>query len=176
MNDSNEKKAPSLVVILFKALILVLVVLVIFFIAYPHACVNLVEGRQTEINSSQEINKPLIQESKDVAPSAQPNVTVIQQEAQPAATVTPTAQPPAQTAQTTVQDSSTALDALDYEIVKRYVEIEKTYLQSHPNDSTSAAAITQQVMNENQLTADDWKEIVLKANDRGWFTQLRNQN
>jgi len=250
MNETDDKKAPTLMVILLKAAVLVLIVLCIFFIAYPHACINLIEGRQTEDQSIQDINKPLIQANKDVTPAqtqqvqtqqtvtttvtapqpaGQQNVVVTMPAAQQTAgqtvidtatgAVQTTAQTAAQTGQTvvntatgavqnavqtgaqtvtqtaqtatqTTQDvSSAALDSAikqqqelqaqqdvyDYNVVKRYVAVEKDYLLTHPNDNAAQTAITQQVMNEYQLNDQEWQEIIQKANTRGWFDALRNK-
>ena len=228
-------------VILLKAAVLVLIVLCIFFIAYPHACVNLIEGRQTDEQTIQDINKPLIQANQDITSGpAQPQQTqpaqvpaeympVITQPAVPQTTTTTTAataqnvvnqavstakttaqnvsqaaqttvKSVSQTAQTTAQNAQTAAnqtaqntqtalnaaiaqqqeaqakqDVYDYNVIKRYVAVEQDYLKTHPNDSAAATAITQQVMNEYQLSDQEWREIISKANQRGWFDALRGK-
>ncbi|MDR0291478.1 MAG: hypothetical protein LBI01_01595 [Elusimicrobium sp.] len=210
MNETDERKVPAMMVILLKAAVLVLIVLCIFFIAYPHACINIIEGRQTEDQSIQDINKPLIQANRDTVPAPQPVVTAPVTVTPPSQTVTIPAPQPVTTQQTVItpatavqtvqtQVTQTARDAqnttnsalnsaiqqqqqlqaeqdvYDYNVIKRYVAVEKDYLQTHANDNASATAVTQQVMNEYQLNDQEWKEIISKANERGWFDALRNK-
>jgi len=257
MNDKDNKRVYTLMVILLKALILVLLVLCIFFIAYPRACVNIIEGRQTEDNSAQDLTKPLIPVNSDtkaaqqlqqqqaqqpvqqlpqpiIPPQTQPatqpvtqpqpevtvtapaptktqpavTVTAPKTQPKPPATVTPvvtitpvvtttpivtvttTTTQTVQSTQTaanaannvvnTVQQQTTAdlqaaQDAYDYNVVKTYVAAQKAYADANPGANTNdvTKGITQQVMNQYQLSDQDWQEIMLKANQKGWFNQLQ---
>jgi len=175
MSDNQQKINTALLIVL-KALVLVIIVCCVFFIVNEEACTNLLTGNMTINPAIKEIGKtPVPAENNDerYAPEYEEPAAAPQP-------VTP-ATPPEKAAEPAIIDADVlqqqiaAQDAFDYDVIKRYVELEKEYLKTRPNDKNTAAAVTEQVMKEKQITAQDWEEILMKANEKGWFNQLRNQ-
>ncbi|MGB2578569.1 ADP-heptose:LPS heptosyltransferase [Elusimicrobium simillimum] len=191
MSNPNQS-FNSFLIMIMKAAILVIIILCIFFIVYPHACDNMMTGNMADDPSITDINRHVSPAKLEPKPApAPPAMTPAPKdggEPQPQVDengqyiyVHPEGEGKTVTIpQDTLSDQEELIkrqqaeqDAFDFDVIKRYVEVEKEYLASHPNDRNTANIVTAKVMQEKQLTAEDWQEIVLKANERGWFKELR---
>ncbi|ACC97758.1 hypothetical protein Emin_0194 [Elusimicrobium minutum Pei191] len=188
MNEDTRKPLNSLFIILIKTVILVTIVMCTFFIVYPNACQNYWSDNRTEDPSILDINKPLKPVNSDTkamedampsddnfadspaqtAPAKGDKNYIKVHEPEPQAE-------PGSDQEELIKKQQAEQDAFDYEVVKRYVAIEKEYLANHPNDKNASIVITAQVMQEAQITQEDWNEIILKGTDKGWFNELRKQ-
>jgi len=64
-------------------------------------------------------------------------------------------------------------DMYDYDVIRAYVQLEKDYLKTHPNDKDSSITLGNQIMAQKNLTQQDWNDILQKATSKGWLDELR---
>ncbi|WP_424245751.1 hypothetical protein Dip510_000689 [Elusimicrobium posterum] len=183
--NTGQESLNNLLVILAKAALLVIIIMCIFFIAYPQACHNMIVNNIVEDERDAEIKKdlPPAHEEKDVEQkpitenkpeeeddSAGRQILIdaskdTPEQKDPSAAQTPAAK--------TLEELKKEQDDYDYKVAKRFVEVEKEYLKTGPINKDKSLAITEQVMKEFKLTDTEWLEIIAKAEERGWFTELR---
>ena len=176
MND-NQQRINSILLIILKALVLVIIICCVFFIVNEEACTNLLTGNMTMNPAIHDIGKtPVPAENSDERYAPEPEEEPAPQPITPATPPAKEGEQPSSIIDAAIlEQQAKAQDAFDYDVIKRYVELEKEYLQTHPNDKNTASAVTEQVMKEKVLTAQDWEEILMKANEKGWFNELRAQ-
>ena len=181
--------------ILVKAAILVFIILSIYFIVNPSACSNLMLGRV--VNTAQQepaaeqlggSHGELFVPAGDRGAQPQPTpaaeaqtetnepATVQPAEEQPVATPAPadTAVTPAVETQP-APASNYSQEDIDYAIASRYVELENEYAQKNKLNKDSAKEISYQVMDDFELTPQEWEAFLQRATQTNLFNQIRTE-
>ena len=176
--------------ILIKAAILVFIILSIYIIVNPSACSNLLMGRV--VNSTDK--EPVVTDrQKDHSELFVPAGDRPQPVAQPAAEQ---AQPEPNAAQPQVSSSGAPLavidtntlkeqentqtpnysqEDIDYAIASRYVELENEYAKKNKVNKDSAKEISYQVMDDFELTPQEWEAFLQRATQSNLFNQIRTE-
>jgi len=177
--------------ILFKAAILVLIILTIYFIVNPSACSNLMSGRV--VNSREELptfvpnettHKELLtpQGDKGIETSKtetqEPAVTdtqIPQEQVTPVVTDTNTVAENQPAAEQTPSDKTFTQADIDYAIASRYVELENEYLAKKKDTKNAAKEISYIVMDDFELTPAEWEAFLQRATVDNLFEKVRQQ-
>ena len=167
--------------ILIKTAILVFIVFSVYFIVNPSACSNLMLGRV--VNSTDKepvVEAPSGDHSELFVPagdrgtdqpatysdaSNQTDATAPDQTA--VATDTRSSQPEE------IRNSSYSQEDIDYAIASRYVELENEYIQKNKINKDSAKEISYQVMDDFELTPQEWESFLQRATQTNLFNQIR---
>ena len=186
--------------ILVKAAILVFIILSIYFIVNPSACSNLMLGR---VVNSTDKEPAVAQEGGDhgelFVPAGDRGVRPQRDVQETATQETPAQETPAQesaeqpaqptggaeTAVVTDTRSATEPEAtqtpgysqedIDYAIASRYVELENEYAQKNKLTKDSAKEISYQVMDDFELTPQEWESFLQRATQTNLFNQIRTE-
>ena len=176
--------------ILLKTAILLFIIFSIYFIVNPSACSNFLAGRITNTEDSvptQEVpygqhgeifkptgDGPLTPQAKPEDTSAKPaevkgvvdtNTLTEQQPAQPTR--------PAASSQPTQPVSQYSQDDIDYAIASRYVELENEYARKKKVGKDTAKEISYIVMDDFELTQQEWEAFLERATASDLFTKVR---
>ena len=158
--------------ILFKAFILVCIVLGIYFIVNPSACSNLINGRVVNsVDESFKQPEPAVKRNELLAPSGdKPEVTTT------ASTSTATAE---ETSQKNVAaapvENTYSQEEVDYAIASRYVELEQAYAKKNLDGKDIAKEISYTVMDDFDLTPSEWEEFLQRATASNLFDKIRQE-
>lgn len=165
--------------ILIKTLVLVFIILSVFFIVHPQACSNLMLGRV--VNSTVKepvISDPLDKNSELFVPAGdrvephQPGTRAEQAAPKETVVVTDTnSLAPKENA----SESGYSQEDIDYAIASRYVELENEYAQKNQVTKDSAKEISYQVMDDFELTAQEWEAFLQRATQTNLFNQIRTE-
>jgi len=177
--------------ILLKAAILVFIILSVYFIVNPSACSNLMLGRVVNSTDKEPVasepidaHRELFVPAGDRAPQPVPPP---QQEpaVEPSAVQAVAPQPAEQTTAPVVIDTNTLTEQekaqtpaysqedIDYAIASRYVELENEYVQKNKMNKDSAKEISYQVMDDFELTPQEWEAFLQRATQTNLFNQIR---
>lgn len=174
--------------ILIKAAILVFIVLSVYFIVNPSACSNLMLGRV--VNST-------AKEPETVEPSTDHGELFVpagDRQHRPQREQTPAAQTEAQEeGQSSTEETPSVIDTntlneqaaasaspysqedIDYAIASRYVELENEYAQKNKISKDSAKEISYQVMDDFELTPQEWESFLQRATQTNLFNRIRTE-
>lgn len=164
--------------IVVKAAILVCIILSIYFIVNPSACSNLLSGRV--VNSTEQVSMSVSTnntQSELLAPTGDKPLAK-----QPSAT-TENKTDNSQSASTVADTNSTQPAAtptysqadIDYAIASRYVELENQYATNHKDTKNAAKDISYIVMDDFELTPDEWEAFLQRATQRNLFEKIRQE-
>lgn len=153
--------------IIIKAAILVFIILSIYFIVNPSACSNLMLGRVTN--------------SMEVAPTVEDHLGGHSEMFTPAGD-----QPLQQSAQPQegVFDTNTmsepeiptySQEDIDYAVASRYVELENEYAKKNALGKDTAKEISYIVMDDFELTPQEWESFLQRATQSNLFNQIRSE-
>lgn len=154
--------------ILVKAVILVFIILSIYFIVHPAACSNLMLGRVTN-SSDKEI---IVQHEADIhremfVPSGdrpQKAVSAAQQNAFDTDMLSNDIPPVPAYSQ----------EDIDYAVASRYVELENEYAQKNKKGKDAAKEISYIVMDDFELTQQEWESFLQRATQSNLFNKVRS--
>ena len=176
--------------ILLKAAILVFIILSVYFIVNPSACSNLMVGRVVHSTDKE----PVISEAPDnrqellvpVGDNGQPLAPVkagngqlpppqdTVQPADPSATENTPAKPALEVGISAVPSATNySQEEIDYAIASRYVELENEYAKKNKVNKDSAIEISYQVIDDFQLTPQEWEAFLQRATQTNLFNQVR---
>ena len=174
--------------ILIKAAILVFIILSVYFIVNPSACSNLMLGRvvnstdkepvvEDDINNHHELFVPAGDRTEPRLPGSAENQKEQQGEAAangenatPAIIDTNTL-----TEQEKNQMPTYSQEDIDYAVASRYVELENEYAKKNKLNKDSAKEISYQVMDDFELTPQEWEEFLQRATQTNLFNQIRTE-
>ena len=162
--------------IFLKAAILVFIILSVYFIVNPSACSNLMLGRvvhpetkETIVPQEPDTHKELLTPAGDKGkqtPSEQPG-----KEQQPDSKDAAPKDVPA--GSTTAATAAYSQEDIDYAIASRYVELENEYAKKNKVNKESAKEISYQVMDDFELTPQEWESFLQRATQTNLFNQIR---
>ncbi|MBO4674538.1 MAG: hypothetical protein J5601_00405 [Elusimicrobiaceae bacterium] len=167
--------------ILFKAFVLVCVILSVYFIVNPSACSNLINGRV--VNSTDTSLKqpdPISRKNELLAPTGdkeEVTQTVPTDTVTTTTTTTVTTVPveqPEQAKPTSVPAGYTQ-DEVDYAIASRYVELEQEYAKKKLDTKDMAKDISYTVMDDFDLTPAEWESFLQRATATNLFERVRKE-
>ena len=150
--------------IFIKAAILVFIILSIYFIVNPSACSNLMMGRVTN--------------SMDETP------VVNSQPADHSEMFVPSGDQPLAAPQEGVFDTNTmnepeiptySQEDIDYAVASRYVELENEYAKKGALGKDTAKEISYIVMDDFELTQQEWESFLLRATESNLFNKIRSE-
>ena len=177
--------------ILFKAAILVLIILTIYFIVNPSACSNLINGRV--VNSTEQLPTfvPEEQSHKELlTPQGDKGTETTQATEQESATANAQQNTAQETPVVTGTNTSTGTESapqqdeagktftqadIDYAIASRYVELENEYLAKKKDTKNAAKEISYIVMDDFELTPAEWEAFLQRATVDNLFEKVRQQ-
>ena len=177
--------------ILLKTVILVFIILSIYFIVNPAACSNFMLGRVTNVTDTQPTQELLPATHEKVfvptgdKPLAQPKpedeyaVEPVYPDGQPHAVPMPENEPVAGITDTnTLKEPAMptySQDDIDYAIANRYVELEQEYAQLNKTGKDAAKEISSIVMDDFELTQQDWEAFLERATSSNLFNKIRTE-
>lgn len=175
--------------ILIKAAILVFIILSIYFIVNPSACSNLMLGRVVNSTSKEPIvSQPLDDHRELFVPAGdktQPHqpgskTDSSNQDFAPESADTPATAPAVVDTNTLTEQGNAPAPAysqedIDYAIASRYVELEQEYAQKNKINKDSAKEISYQVMDDFELTPQEWESFLQRATQSNLFNQIRTE-
>ena len=157
--------------IFLKAAILVFIILSIYFIVNPSACSNLMMGRVTNSPDTEPriiLPASTADHSEMFTPTGdQPNKKPAGQE-QKVEGITDT--------NSLVKDNAGeeySQEDIDYAIASRYVELENEYAQANKTGKDTAKEISYQVMDDFELTPQEWEDFLQRATKSNLFDKVR---
>lgn len=153
--------------ILLKAAILVFIILSIYFIVNPAACSNLMMGRVTNSTETEpalqhdpavhgEMFVPAGDQPLENAPAAGEGVFDTNTLNEPVAMPT------------------YSQEDIDYAVASRYVELENEYAQQNKKGKDAAKEISYIVMDEFELTQQEWESFLQRATQSNLFNKIRS--
>ena len=149
--------------ILFKAAVLFLIVVSIYLIVNPHACSNMLAGRERLApNDGTEVRwqHPFAEQGPYLShPDPRDEMLDSQQ------------QPPAHT--DFKQPAYSQADA-DYAIAKRYVELEQEYANAAGNEKDKSRELSYIVMQDFEMTPEEWAAFLTRATANDLFEKVRH--
>ena len=153
--------------ILFKAAILVCIILSIYFIVNPSACSNLINGRV--VNSMDTVVQPQVpphNASELFTPAGDKTTKPAADHVQPATQDNKVV--PADEAGYTQED-------IDYAIANRYVELENEYAKQNKDTQAAAKDISYVVMDDFEMTPSEWDAFLQRATASNLFEKVRQE-
>ena len=161
--------------ILFKALVLFLIVLSVYLIVHPTACSNMLAGRErTDLDGYVvDWRHPMAEPSTQIGDGS-PNHPIISDE------LFEFEEPKEQTkdnqkATTTGDDSAYSQQEVDLAIARRYVELEQEYARKQTVGKDTSREISFIVMDDFEMTAEEWESFLSRANASGLFEKARKE-
>ena len=154
--------------ILFKAFILVCIILSIYFIVNPSACSNLINGRV--VNSMDTIPEPQVPPHNAGELFVPSGDKMTKPEAKPAEQ--------AQNEQQASEEAPTAgytQADIDYAIANRYVELENEYAKQNKDTQAAAKDISYVVMDDFEMTPSEWEAFLQRATASNLFEKVRQE-
>lgn len=82
-------------------------------------------------------------------------------------TTTPAAEP-------TTAPTTYSQDDIDYAVASRYVELENEYLKKDKLTKNAAKEIAYVVMDDFELTQQEWEDFLQRATEKNLFEKVRN--
>lgn len=150
--------------ILIKAAILVFIILSVYFIVNPYACSNIMLGRVTN--------------SMEVEPYVETQTNSHSE------LFVPTGDQPLAAPQEGVFDTNTmnapeipayTQEDIDYAVASRYVELENEYAKKNTLGTDTAKEISYIVMDDFELTQQEWESFLQRATETNLFNKVRNE-
>lgn len=177
--------------ILIKAAILVFIVLSVYFIVNPSACSNLMLGRVVNSTDKEPVvtepggdhgelfvpagdrqHRPQRTTSEGEQPADNPAATSAGETETGTPIVTDTN---SLNEQESAQNSPYSQEDIDYAIASRYVELENEYAQKNKISKDSAKEISYQVMDDFELTPQEWESFLQRATQTNLFNRIRTE-
>ena len=147
--------------ILVKAAVLFLIVVNVYLIVNPHACSNMLAGRERvepAAGTQAQWRHPMQESGQTIEPGAQQTAPAEKSLEKPQAQV--------------VQPSYSQED-IDYAIANRYVELEYDYARGEEVSKELAHKISSQVMEDFEMTPEEWNSFLTRATAAGLFEKVR---
>ena len=148
--------------ILVKAAVLFLIVVNVYLIVNPHACSNMLAGRERvepAAGTQAQWRHPMQESGQTMDPGA-------------AEKTTPT-EKPLEKPQAQVVQPSYSQEDIDYAIANRYVELEYDYARGEEVSKELAHKISSQVMEDFEMTPEEWNSFLARATASGLFEKVR---
>ena len=171
--------------ILIKAAILVFIVLSVYFIVNPSACSNLMLGRVVNSTDKEPVATRADADHGELfVPTGdrqqRPSKPVADKESETTAAGAETTTPAvtdtnALNEQEAAQTSPYSQEDIDYAIASRYVELENEYAQKNKISKDSAKEISYQVMDDFELTPQEWESFLQRATQTNLFNRIRTE-
>lgn len=158
--------------ILIKAFILVCIILSIYFIVNPSACSNLINGRVVNsTNESFKQQQPAPEKSELLGPSGD------QAEDESFADEPSAADKDNNESNATDEAAAGGYsqEEIDHAIANRYVELEREYTQKGMDAKEMAKEISYTVMDDFDLTANEWESFLARATASNLFEKVRQE-
>lgn len=161
--------------ILIKSAILVFIILSIYFIINPVACSNFMMGRVTRVEGQQPTDEFLLEDHSHLfVPAGDSPLQPATETAIPVGPKTEEAEKP----EATAADASKTQPAysqseIDYAIASRYVELENEYAKQHKTGKNTAKEISYIVMDDFELTQQEWEAFLERATASNLFNKIR---
>ena len=157
--------------IFLKAAILVFIILSIYFIVNPSACSNLMMGRVTNSPDTEpQIALPAstADHSEMFIPSGDKPLRQSASQEQKVEGITDT-----NSLATDNAGVDYSQEDIDYAIASRYVELENEYAQAKKTTKNTAKEISYQVMDDFELTPEEWEDFLQRATKSNLFDKVR---
>ena len=157
--------------IFLKAAILVFIILSIYFIVNPSACSNLMMGRVTNSPDTEpriDLPAATADHSEMFTPSGDQPLDKSANKEQKVEGITDT--------NALVKDNAGeeySQEDIDYAVASRYVELENEYAQSKKATKDTAKEISYQVMDDFELTPEEWEAFLQRATKSNLFDKVR---
>ncbi|MBR4355312.1 MAG: hypothetical protein IKP96_01890 [Elusimicrobiaceae bacterium] len=170
--------------ILIKAAILVFIILSIYFIVNPAACSNFIMGRVTRGPESQPATETLPGDHRELFVPAgdqplqeEPKSPVSVQTTETKTTEPQTTDPvPGVTDTNSLKErQEPSQEDIDYAIASRYVELENEYAREKKMGKDTAKEISYIVMDDFELTPQEWEEFLERATASNLFNEIRTE-
>ncbi len=170
--------------ILIKAAILVFIILSIYFIVNPAACSNFIMGRVTRGPESQPATETLPGDHRELFVPAgdqplqeEPKSPVSVQTTETKTTEPQTTDPvPGVTDTNSLKErQEPSQEDIDYAIASRYVELENEYAREKKTGKDTAKEISYIVMDDFELTPQEWEEFLERATASNLFNEIRTE-
>jgi hypothetical protein len=165
-----KQEEKSVLKILLKTVALVATILLVYFLVQPWACSNLLQGRVTIIGTPEK-ELPASQHNELFVPAGDPPLnstdTATQSRVQG---ITDTNTLTAQEGETEYTQAE-----IDEAIARRYVELENQYADQHKTGKDVAKEISYIVMDDFELTPQEWEAFLERATADNLFNKIRTE-
>ncbi len=172
--------------IIVKSAILVFIILSVYFIVNPQACSNLMLGRVVNSTDKEPAARNFDADHGELFVPAgdRTQVSGSQETSQVDNTSAnaQTEQVPAVVDTNTLTEEQPSHDHptysqedIDYAIASRYVELENEYASKNKLNKDAAKEISYQVMDDFELTPQEWESFLQRATQTNLFNQIRTE-
>ena len=161
--------------ILFKALVLLLIVISVYLIVHPQACSNMLAGRERVApGPGEEVHwrHPMAEPTRDLSkPQRSPSAAdeMLAEDEALRGENKPHAQAVAPEQKTYSQDD------IDYAIASRYVELEREYAGQGQKGKDMLQNLSTVVMKDFEMTPAEWDSFVARATASNLFDKVRQE-
>lgn len=152
--------------ILLKSVILVFIILSVYFIVHPSACSNLMLGRVTNPNGKEPVRTEYNQSRGEL---------LVPQGDTPLPSTAPQGIYDTNTLNAQQEAPSYSQEDIDYAIASRYVELENEYAKNNAVGKDTAKEISSIVMDDFELTQQEWESFLQRATTTNLFNKVRNE-
>lgn len=157
--------------ILFKAAVLFLIVISVYLIVNPHACSNMLSGRErvAPVDGTADHWRH---------PMAEPGPAMLPPQKDPQATdemleITPEEKSVPATAYGPQAQPAYSQADIDYAIAKRYVELEQEYADNQQAGKDKSRELSYIVMQDFEVTPAEWNAFLARATATDLFEKVR---
>ncbi|MBO7237696.1 MAG: hypothetical protein J6U96_00180 [Elusimicrobiaceae bacterium] len=158
--------------ILLKAAVLFFIVVSVYLIVNPHACSNMLAGRERvepAVGVGAEWRHPMEEPGRTLEPAPEK-----QAPADEMLDEKPAAEKAADASNEATQKDYSQAD-IDYAIASRYVELEREYDADKQIGKDISQKIASTVMEDFEMTADEWNAFLARAVSSGLFEKVRQE-
>lgn len=151
--------------ILLKSAILIFIILSVYFIVHPSACSNLMMGRVTNPIGNEPVETDMDNRRELLIPQGDTPLPATNTQG-----VFDT-----NTMNEQQEGASYSQEDIDYAIASRYVELENEYAQKNTVGKDTAKEISSIVMDDFELTQQEWESFLQRATTSNLFNKVRNE-
>ena len=162
--------------ILFKAFVLLLIVISVYLIVHPQACSNMLAGRERvtpAYGEDVQWRHPMAEPTKDLSAPAN-NVSATDEMLTDTATEPKTSAEP-KTENTARSQKIYSQEDIDYAIASRYVELEREYAGNKQEGKEMLQNLSTVVMKDFEMTQAEWDAFLARATASDLFDKVRQE-
>lgn len=159
--------------ILFKAFVLLLIVVSVYLIVNPQACSNMLAGRERVVPANgEEVHwrHPMAEPGQDLAAPA-PKTTPADEMLTDEEAAQPSVR--AKDKEVTPAQKTYSQQDIDYAIASRYVELEREYTGDKQDGKAVLQNLSTIVMKDFELTPEEWNAFLARATASDLFEKVR---
>ena len=162
--------------ILFKALVLLLIVISVYLIVHPQACSNMLAGRErVMVGPGEQVQwrHPMAEPQKDVRTHGQKTPSTADEMLNEEGAAQNETEPQTQAAAPAQKTYSQ--EDIDYAIASRYVELEREYAGQKQEGKDMLQNLSNIVMKDFEMTPAEWNAFLARATASDLFEKVRQE-